>query len=96
MITVVDLSRSGSTAHNTVGDNQRAYVTTIVLRLKSQVCRGSIVVTGGAEKAGRRAGLKQPGCHLEGRLRVIDARCLSIPHLVVRQRLGLDGRTDIA
>jgi hypothetical protein len=33
MITVVDLSRSGSTAHNTVGDNQRAYVTTIVLRL---------------------------------------------------------------
>ncbi len=24
MITVVDLSRSGSTAHNTVGDNQRA------------------------------------------------------------------------
>ncbi len=33
MTTLVDLSRSGSTAHNAVGDNQPAYVTTIVLRL---------------------------------------------------------------
>ncbi|MEU3909044.1 hypothetical protein [Streptomyces goshikiensis] len=33
MTTVVDLSRSGSTAHNTVGDKQPAHVTTIVLRL---------------------------------------------------------------
>lgn len=45
MITVVDLSRSGSTAHNTVGDNQRAYVTTIVLRLISHMCGGTIGVT---------------------------------------------------
>lgn len=40
MITVVDLSRSGSTAHNTVGDNQRAYVTTIVLRLTNWAAVG--------------------------------------------------------
>jgi hypothetical protein len=46
MTTVVDLSRSGSTAHNTVGDNQPAYVTTIVLRLtRVEMNRSSGVVT---------------------------------------------------
>jgi hypothetical protein len=33
MTTVVNLSHSGSTAHSTVGDNQPAYLATIVLRL---------------------------------------------------------------
>jgi hypothetical protein len=41
MTTVVDLSRSDSTAHDTVGDNQPAYVTTIVLRLSCAARRRS-------------------------------------------------------
>jgi len=40
MITVVDLSRSGPTAHNTVDDNQPAHVTTIVLRLTNWAAAG--------------------------------------------------------